>query len=149
MERDGNKTSYAWITKYPGNKYPDDRVADNDIVMFRLAGVYLMGAEAYAGLDSTAVAIAYLNKVRERAGIGDYNGPMDKAIVEKEILDERGRELFFENERWYDLVRFYKGGTIDIYKYIPNLIGKTTPVYWPLAASVLANNPKIVQTAGY
>lgn len=149
LERDGNKTSYAWITKYPGNKYPDDRVADNDIVMFRLAGVYLMGAEAYAGLDSTTAAIAYLNKVRERAGIGDYNGPADKASVEKEILDERGRELFFENERWYDLVRFYKGGTIDIYKYIPNLIGKTTPVYWPLAASVLANNPKIVQTAGY
>ncbi len=148
-ERDGSTYTYAWITKYPGNVYPDDRVPDNDLIIFRLADVYLMAAEAYAGLGNTDSAIAYLNKIRERAGTGDYSGPTDKASVEKEILDERGRELFFENKRWYDLVRFYKGGTIDIYNYIPNLIGKTTPIYWPLAASVLANNSKIVQTEGY
>ncbi len=149
FQRNGNTTSYAWITKYPGNKYSDDRVPDNDLIVFRLADVYLMAAEAYAGLDNTSKAIEYLNKVRQRAGTGDYSGQTDKSSVEKEILDERGRELFFENKRWYDLVRFYKGGTIDIYNYIPNLIGKTTPIYWPLAAPVLANNSKIVQTDGY
>lgn len=149
FQRDGNSTSYAWITKYPGNVYSDDRVPDNDLIIFRLADVYLMAAEAYAGLDNTTLALEYLDKVRQRAGIGDYTGTTDKLALEREILDERGRELFFENKRWYDLVRFYKGGTIDIYNYIPNLVGKTTPIYWPLAASVLANNPKIVQTEGY
>jgi hypothetical protein len=149
IERQGTVQKIAWITKYPGNKYTDDRVADNDIIIFRLADVYLMAAEAYAGINNTSKAIDYLNKVKVRAGTGIYTGATDKTSLEKEILNERGRELFFENKRWYDLVRFYKGGTIDIYNYIPNLKGKTTPIYWPLAASVLANNSKIVQTEGY
>src|SRR5690606_8797127 len=111
---------------------PDDRIADNDIIVYRLADVLLMKAEAYAGLDQTAEAIEYLDKVRDRTGTGNYTGGTTKAEVEKEILDERGRELFYENKRWYDLVRFHKGGTIDVYEYVPNLIGKTTPLFWPL-----------------
>lgn len=149
LERDGNTTSFSWITKYPGNIYPDDRIPDNDLILFRLADVYLMSAEAFAGLGNTDSAVAYINKVRERAGIVNYSGSTDKRSVEREILDERGRELFFENKRWYDLVRFYKGGTIDIYNYVPNLIGKSTPIYWPISSGVLANNPNVTQTEGY
>jgi hypothetical protein len=148
-ERQGATTKISWITKLPGNKYADDRVPDNDIILYRLGEVYLMAAEAYAGINNTTKAIEYLNKVRNRAGIGNYGGATDKTSVEKEILDERGRELFFENRRWYDLVRFHKGGTIDVYTYVPNLVGKTTPLFWPLAANVLANNGELRQTDGY
>ncbi len=148
-ERQNSGPQISWITKYPGTKYSDDRVSDNDIIIYRLADVYLMKAEAYAGIDNTDSAIDYTNKVRQRAGIADYSGAIDKQSVEKAILDERGRELYFENKRWYDLVRFYKGGTIDIYTYIPNLIGKRTPIFWPLNSTVLANNTLLVQTDGY
>jgi hypothetical protein len=148
-ERQGATQKISWITKLPGTKYADDRVPDNDIILYRLGDVFLMAAEAYAGIDNTTKAIEYLNKTRNRAGIGDYTGAADKLSVEKEILDERGRELFFENKRWYDLVRFHKGGTIDVYTYVPNLVGKTTPLFWPLAANVLANNGQLRQTDGY
>lgn len=148
-ERQGAVTKISWITKLPGTKYADDRVSDNDLIIYRLADVYLMAAEAYAGIDNTPKAIEYLNKTRQRAGIGDYAGATDKATVEKEILDERGREFFFENKRWYDLVRFHKGGTINVYTYVPNLVGKTTPLFWPLATNVLANNNLVKQTDGY
>lgn len=148
-ERQGTTLKISWITKLPGNKYADDRVSDNDVILYRLAEIYLMEAEAYAGISNTTKAIGYLNKTRNRAGIGDYTGATDKTSVEKEILDERGRELFFENKRWFDLVRFHKGGTIDVYSYVPNLAGKTTPLYWPLAANVLANNGQLIQTDGY
>lgn len=139
----------TWIVKYPGTKYADDRFPDNDIIIYRLADVLLMKAEAFAGLNRTADAITSLNQVRIRAGIGNYAGPTDNKSVENEILNERGRELFFENKRWYDLIRFHKGGTINIYTYVPNLVSKTTPLYWPLNASVLANNSLLEQTAGY
>jgi starch-binding outer membrane protein, SusD/RagB family len=148
-ERQGGTQKISWITKLPGNKYADDRVPDNDIIMYRLSEVFLMAAEAYAGINVTATAIDYLNKTRGRAGIGNYAGATDKASVEKEILDERGRELFFENKRWFDLVRFHKGGTINVYTYVPNLVGKTTPLFWPLAANVMANNGELRQTDGY
>jgi len=148
-ERQASGPKISWITKYPGTIYTDDRVSDNDIIMYRLADIYLMKAEAFAALSNTDSAIAYLNLVRERAGNGDYTGATDKLTVEKEILDERGRELFFENKRWYDLVRFHKEGVIDIYQYVPNLAGKTTPLFWPLNSTVLANNSKLTQTDGY
>ncbi|WP_316785041.1 RagB/SusD family nutrient uptake outer membrane protein [Pedobacter frigiditerrae] len=149
IERQGTTQKYAWITKLPGNKYADDRISDNDVVIFRLADIHLIKAEAYAGLNNTAEAIKSLEKVRLRAGNGLYTGATDKASVERAIFDERGRELFFENKRWYDIVRFHTGGTINAYTYVPNLVGKTTPLYWPLAVSVLAANPKLKQTEGY
>jgi len=148
-ERQATGSKISWITKLPGTKYADDRISDNDIPIYRLSDVFLMKAEAYAGISNTTLAISSLNKVRNRAGNGDYTGAADKASVEKEILDERGRELFFENKRWYDLVRFHKGGTINVYNYVPNLAGKTTPLFWPLNTTVLANNSLIKQTEGY
>lgn len=148
-ERQSTGPKISWITKYPGTRYADDRISDNDIIIYRLADVFLMKAEAYAGLNNTALAIDYLNRVRARAGISNYTGASTRAAVEREILDERGRELFFENKRWFDLVRFHKGGTINVYTYVPNLMGKTTPLFWPLNTTVLANNSKITQTEGY
>lgn len=147
MQPSGPKVS--WITKYPGTKYTDDRVSDNDIIMYRLADVLLMRAEAYAGLNDVTNAKKDLDAVRQRAGIGDYSGSLDKPSIEKELLNERGREFFFENKRWFDLVRFHKGGTVNVYQYVPNLSGKTTPLFWPLNTTVMANNPNIQQTEGY
>jgi hypothetical protein len=148
-ERQGSTVRNIYVTKLPGNVYADDRVSDNDVIMWRLADVYLMEAEAYAGVSNTAKAIEYLNKVRNRAGNGDYTGATDKATIERTIFGERGRELFFENKRWYDIVRFHYGGTIDAYTYVPNLVGKKTPLFWPLSSTVLAANPQLKQTDGY
>jgi hypothetical protein len=148
-ERQGTTPKNSWITKLPGNKYTDDRISDNDVIMWRLADVYLMEAEAYAGLNNTAQAIVYLNKIRTRAGDAAYSGATDKATVEREVFNERGREMFFENKRWYDIVRFHFGGTINAYTYVPNLVGKTTPLFWPLSTTVLAANSNLVQTQGY
>ena len=141
--------SIAWITKYPGIKYSDDRFPDNDVIMYRLADLLLLKAEAYAALGNTAECVRNLNLIRARAGNPNYSGNTDKLSLEREVLRERGRELFFENKRWYDLVRFHSGGTINVYTYVPNLIGKTTPLYWPLNTTVLANNPQLKQTTGY
>jgi hypothetical protein len=149
VERQPSGPKIAWITKYPGTKYADDRVSDNELIVYRLADMYLLKAEAYAALDNSTQALSYLNRVRARAGIGEYTGSTNKVLLEREILNERGRELYFENKRWYDLVRAHKGGTLDIYSYIPNLIGKKTPLFWPLNTTVLGANSSLTQTEGY
>lgn len=149
IERQPSGPKISWITKYPGTKYTDDRIPDNDLIVYRLADVFLMKAEAYAGLNDITNSVKYLDTVRTRANIGKYTGAMTQPAVEREILNERGRELFFENKRWFDLVRFHKGGTINVYTYVPNLAGKTTPLFWPVSTTVIANNPNISQTDGY
>src|SRR5690606_14819954 len=108
----------------------------------------LLKAEAYAALNQPTNALTYLNMVRNRAGIPDYT-ETDKALLEREILDERGRELLHELKRWWDLVRAHYSGVIDVYEYVPNLVGKDTPIYWPVHTRVLTLNEKLTQTEGY
>lgn len=140
--------------KMPGTKTETNVIFDNDNVLYRHAEMILFKAEAYAALGQTGPAIEQLNQVRRRAGIGDYTGPTDKASVEKEILDERGREFWLENKRWPDLIRFHSEGIIDIYEMVPNLkarkdAGIIVPLYLPITSTEMYLNPNLKQTAGY
>ncbi|HET7118541.1 MAG TPA: RagB/SusD family nutrient uptake outer membrane protein [Hanamia sp.] len=74
-----------------------------NIMVYRLAETYLIAAEATWRIsqnNSDALALQYLNAVRERA----HAAPLD-TIDQQTILDERGRELAFEGQRWYTLKR--------------------------------------------
>ena len=82
--------------------YTDDRYFDDDLIVYRWADLLLLRAEAYAALGETAKAIADLDQIRNRAGLQGYSGHEDKLRLEKEICDERLRELFLEQKRWYD-----------------------------------------------
>lgn len=91
-------------------KQPRDCTKNLDII--RLADVYLMYAEATLKAGSADVAKEYVNKVRRRAwNEADYNAPgtkgEDLTNITIEILqEERYKELFFENHRWFDLCRW-------------------------------------------
>ena len=50
--------------KMKGTKTEGDRTYDSDIIIYRLAEMYLFKAEAYAALNQTPQAIIELNKVR-------------------------------------------------------------------------------------
>ena len=82
---------------------------DTDFPMFRLPDVQLMYAEAVlrGGTGgSTAQALTYVNAIRARS-----NATPLAAITLNDILNERGRELFWEGHRRTDLVRFGKYAT--------------------------------------
>jgi hypothetical protein len=128
----------------------DDRYFDDDLVVYRLADILLLKAEALAALNRLPEAITELDKIKERANIPVYSGPEEKTAVELEILQERWKELFLELKRYPDLVRFHHGGTINIYNQVPNLNGKEGyPLYFPVEQSVMDNNELIEQTEGY
>lgn len=79
--------------------------AENDWFVLRYADVLLMLAEAQ-GYSSSSLQL--ISQVRQRGG----NAALDPAVVnsvalfEKALSDERRIELAFENQRWFDLVRF-------------------------------------------
>ena len=128
----------------------DDRYYDDDLILYRLGDIILLKAEALAAKGEIEAAITELNKTRNRAGIGDYAGTRDQQSVEQEILRERWRELNGELKRWWDLVRFHKAGTINIYDEVPNLNGKNGyPLYFPVSQTIMDINPLIDQTEGY
>ena len=97
--------------KYPID-YPNDGSGnvDNDLVFFRLADVLLMKAEAILRGGTGTVAGIYgstpteiVKTIRLNRGASDIG-----AVTLDNLLDERGRELYLENWRRQDLIRFGK-----------------------------------------
>jgi hypothetical protein len=127
----------------------ENREFDSDIIVYRLAEMILFKAEALAALNKPMEAIVELNKIRNRAKIGDYTGSTDKNSVEMEILEERYREFYLELKRWPDLLRFHFAGTINVYNEVPNLVGTNVPLYFPISVVQIDRNPNLEQTEGY
>lgn len=74
----------------------------SDWYVFRLAETYLLRAEAYFWKGDLANAAADINQIRTRAGCA----PITAAQVNMNtILDERARELYFEEPRKTELTR--------------------------------------------
>jgi len=68
--------------------------------VYRYAEVLLLLSEALMEQGKNGEAETYLVMVRERVGLGPYQGDLREAIYR-----ERRVELAFENKRWFDLVR--------------------------------------------
>jgi hypothetical protein len=129
---------------------------DTDFPVFRLAEAYLIYAEAVlrGGGGDPALALAYVNALRERAyGNTSANITGDQLTLQF-ILDERGRELLWEAHRRTDLVRYHLftgGGYVWQWKGGAPA-GTATESFrdlYPLPASELAANPNLTQNPGY
>lgn len=103
-----NETGRPWM----GDKFwcPNmQSTADgNNYKVFRYAGALIMAAECHLEKDNRAGAIEYLNKVRNRAGLGNLNQSnfKSKSALMDEIQKEHGRELIGEFQRKFELVRW-------------------------------------------
>lgn len=149
-------TKFRNITS-AGQAGQDPTFVDTDFPLFRLADAYLMYAEAVlrggSGGDINT-ALGYVNALRERA-YGDNSADItaDQLTLDF-ILDERGRELYWEGYRRTDLVRFGKFSNTD---YVWAWKGgvkegiSTDSKYdlFPIPASDITANPNLEQNPGY
>ncbi|SDE86814.1 Starch-binding associating with outer membrane [Dyadobacter soli] len=99
------ETAGIRVIKYPFD-YASKGQRNNDWVVYRYSDVLLMKAEAIlrGGTPGTAAeALATVNSIRKNRGAADLT-----ALTLDVLLDERGRELYWEGWRRQDLIRFGK-----------------------------------------
>ena len=111
----GEGTTYAIanleIWKYIGINPLDERgdeLNDNNFIVYRLADVMLMKAEALAELQSFEESLQVINSIREKRNAGPAVAEPSVSAYEDLILQERSRELVAEGKYWFDLLRIGK-----------------------------------------
>ncbi|MDI3320455.1 RagB/SusD family nutrient uptake outer membrane protein [Pinibacter soli] len=140
------------------NADPNGNWADIDFPIFRLGEIYLTYAESVLrnGTGGNATqALTYINALRKRAWDNKTGGEIAAAqLTLNFILDERGRELYYEAQRRTDLVRFDKF-TTDTYLWAwkgGSAAGKSVNTKYnvfPIPSIDLTSNPHLVQNTGY
>jgi starch-binding outer membrane protein, SusD/RagB family len=143
------------VVKYPpdltdNGKYYDAN-AGNDIMIFRYADAALMVAEAKmrAATPDNAGALTIVNDLRTVRGAPVLvTLPLvNTANVydPKTLLAERGRELYFENVRRTDLIRF--GVFLKPWAY--KAADDPKNLVFPIPSQAVAANPNLKQNTGY
>lgn len=101
---------HQWGVPWPGPQFWCPNITNtydsNNYRIFRYADAILMLAECYCKLEDDVNALYYLNKIRQRAGVGDYPTFTGFEDLIVELRAERARELGGELQRKYDLVRW-------------------------------------------
>ena len=152
VELDLSDSPYLETAGARMNKYVVDRNAtkngklmDNDIVLFRLADVLLMHAEALLRNGQAEEGQDYFNAVR-----GRVDAP-EKPLTLQNLLDERLLELCWEGWRRQDLIRFgqyeslFMGDQWDA--KVDERDGHTT--VFPIPGGMINFNPNLTQNPGY
>ncbi|MBC7778429.1 MAG: RagB/SusD family nutrient uptake outer membrane protein, partial [Phycisphaerae bacterium] len=103
----------AWVPAHPG-------LQDNgpgNIRVIRYSDILLLAAEAKNELNKSGEALPLLNQVRKRArGTNNFILPdvtvTDQTMLREKIYKERRVELAMEQQRWFDLLRWGRAGTV-------------------------------------
>jgi starch-binding outer membrane protein, SusD/RagB family len=150
----GKWTDQHWaVTAYPFiNKYRDFSGAQNFIV-YRLADILLLKAEALNELNDVTGAADLVNQVRARVDL-DPTDAATQADMRLAIEKERRLELAFEGHRWFDLKR--TGRAIPVINAMVDGNGVSlgyqlteSKLVWPIPQSERDKNTKLTQNAGY
>lgn len=140
----GNDNGWA-VAKY-GTAVEDN----NNVVVFRLAEILLIRAEARAFQSKVTgdnSAQTDINQLRARAKAPEV-GNVSQSQMLTILEEERRYELAFEGHRWYDLRR-----TGRIEQVMPGFNSNWRPAFelWPIPQRELQNNASLVdaQNPGY
>lgn len=126
-------------------KYPDLATGAENVIVLRLADMYLIRAEANAKLSQNLAGVQDdINEIRDRAELGDTPADTYPELLAA-IEQERWVEFAFEGHRWFDLVRTERATVI-----LPNVTNVNKTLFPIPASEILTNtNPDMKQNPGY
>ncbi len=105
-----------------------------DMYLYRLAEAYLLRAEAYYWANDFAKAADDVNKIRKRSGCTTFFTAGELSGLEglDVIMDERARELMYEEMRHVELVRvsYIKAHEEGTYESPKSLADEGSNSYW-------------------
>jgi hypothetical protein len=124
------------------------QVAENNIIIFRLADIELLKAEALAARTNPDLpgAMTFVNAIRTAAGLPTMLSAGTRDSVLNYVMDERGRELFLEGHRFYDLIRLERLTGQQTNTNINTAEFAAGKYYWPVDPSLFLTNSKLTQT---
>lgn len=136
--------AYAGVLPY-AIKYNDLSIGADNVIVLRLAEMYLIRAEALARTEGDIQAIRDdIDVVRDRADLPGTPAN-NYADLLRAIEKERRVEFAFEGQRWFDLVRTNRA--IDVLPNVKNLNQTLWPI--PLGELVTNTDPSMTQNPGY
>ena len=146
------KGTNAWRNVKDADNYWGPTPSTANLRVYRFAEVLLLRAEAAAQTGKNGKAIDDINRVRRRAGLPDKTAAdlPGKAQILKEIDHQKLLELFFEQNRVYDLRRWHKTAA-DLSQVLKDRQKQGANVFrekhfvFPIPAGELKSNPKAVQ----
>ena len=164
-----NTTTQTWVTegncryckKYV-NPVSTQYDGESDWPVIRVADIALLYAELTNEISGPSTDnLKYLNMVCERAGVSTYTLADLPSLYDfrEAVRNERRLELAFENQRWFDLLRWgiatqtvnnYLNSELlyTEYSYTVNDI-EDWQTFLPIPVSVIDINPEIAQNTGY
>jgi hypothetical protein len=144
-ERKSVSIAYDGANAY-ANKYNDLSKGADNVIILRLAEMYMIRAEAEARKTGGSISSVQndINTIRTRAGLGSTNvGTIDDLILA--IEKERRVEFAFEGHRWFDLVRTERALAV-----LPKVTSVDQTLFPIPADEIFTNNsPDMYQNSGY
>lgn len=147
----GSAASGSTPANFKTLKYTRVSTGDDNVVMFRLAELYLIRAEARAQIGTDLVgALADVNVVRVRAGLA-ASAAATTADLMTAILKERRIEFAHEGHRFFDLKRTnLLATTLGAASFGVTTADNTFRALWPIPQrEVLTSGGIIAQNTGY
>lgn len=167
------ETGYCW--KYIGSKVLTEKRTsehyDVNFILYRVAEIVLMKAEALVMQGRHTEAAVEINKLRSRSNLPMVEDEIDPTSASQLdmltlILNERATELAGEGKAWYDMLRM---GRRENYKYKETLItsrilefnqsastswlrsvlSDNNALYLPIWETELENNTLLIQNPYY
>jgi hypothetical protein len=119
-----------------------ENIASANWIVYRLAGVLLMKAEALSQTGRYDEALDIVNQIRTRAVVSPITSHQQTPnAFEDLILEERARELAYEGKRWFDLMRMGRRNNYERKAKFIELIIKNVPATQKRALASKLNDP--------